>query len=158
MPERAPHQITPDFPPVYQPMIAQAEKISGLPVLAGNTIDFLPDAAQFRDRLCAEIAAAGKSVNLLYYIFANDQTARTVADAVIQASRRGVKCRVLADAMASRKFFHRSGLSTELIAAGVEVAAALPVTPLRRRLARMDLRNHRKLGDFRRPDRLRREP
>ena len=31
---------------------------------------------------------------------------------------------------------------------GVEVAAALPVTPLRRRLAQMDLRNHRKLAIF----------
>jgi cardiolipin synthase A/B len=143
---RAAHQITPDFPQAYQPMIAQAEKISGLPVLAGNQIDFLPDAAQFRERLCAEIAAARKSVNLLYYIFANDQTARSVADAVVQASRRGVKCRVLADALASRKFFHHKGLSTELTAAGVEVVAALPVTPLRRRMARMDLRNHRKLA------------
>jgi cardiolipin synthase A/B len=146
--ERAPHQITPDFPPAYQPMIAQAEKISGLPVLAGNQMDFLSDAAQFRDRLCADIAAARKSVNLLYYIFAGDETARAVADAVVQASGRGVKCRVLADAMASRRFFHHSGLSTELIAAGVEVAAALPVTPLRRRMARMDLRNHRKLAIF----------
>ena len=143
---RAPHQIKPDSPPAYQPMIAQAEKISGLPVLAGNRIDFLPDAVQFRDRLCAEIAAARQSVHLLYYIFSNDPTGRVIADAVIQASRRGVKCRVLADAMASRKFFHHTGLSTELTAAGVQVAAALPVAPLRRRMARMDLRNHRKLA------------
>jgi cardiolipin synthase len=144
--ERAPHEIKPDSPPVYQSMIVQAEKISGLPVLAGNQMDFLPEASQFRERLCAEIAAAGKSIHLLYYIFSNDQTGRAVADAVIQASRRGVKCRVLADALASRAFFHHDGLSTELIAAGVEVAAALPVAPLRRRMARMDLRNHRKLA------------
>jgi cardiolipin synthase A/B len=144
--ERASHQTTPDSPSAYQPMIAQAEKISGLPVLGGNRMDFLSDAADFRRRLCADIAAATRSVNLLYYIFANDQTARAVADAVVAASKRGVKCRVLADAMASRKFFHHSGLSTELKAAGVQVAAALPVTPLRRRLARMDLRNHRKLA------------
>lgn len=144
--ERTTHEIKPDSPPVYQPMIAQAEKISGLPVLAGNRIEFFPHAGEFRERLCAEIAAARKSVNLLYYIFANDETARAVVEAVIDATRRGVKCRVLADAMASRKFFHHKGLSTELTAAGVQVIAALPVTPLRRRLARMDLRNHRKLA------------
>src|ERR1700722_8008254 len=29
--QRFPHQVTPDSPPSFQPMIAQAEKISGLP-------------------------------------------------------------------------------------------------------------------------------
>jgi cardiolipin synthase A/B len=146
--ERAPHQTTPEYPPAYHPMVAQAEKISGLPVLSGNQVEFLTDAAQFRLRLCAEIGAARKSVNLLYYIFTNDATARAVADALVHASQRGVKCRVLADALASRAFFHHAGLSTELIAAGVEVVGALPVAPFRRRLARMDLRNHRKLAIF----------
>jgi len=143
---RLPHQVTPDSPPSYQPMISQAEKISGLPMLSGNKVDFLPDAVRFREQLCAEIAGARSSVNLLYYIFSCDLTGRAVADAVIAAARRGVKCRVLADALASRGFFHHTGLSTELIGAGVQVAAALPVAPLRRRLARMDLRNHRKLA------------
>jgi cardiolipin synthase len=143
---RIPHQTTPVSAPPYQPMILQAEKISGLPVLAGNRLDFLPDAEEFRRRLCADIAAARQSVHLLYYIFANDRTARSVADALAEAVRRGVKCRVIADGLASRKFFHRKGLSKELTAAGVDVVAALPVAPLRRRLGRMDLRNHRKLA------------
>jgi len=144
--ERAPHQIKPDSPPSYQPIIAQAEKISGLPVLAGNKIDFFVDAPHFREEFCNEIAAAKKSVNLLYYIFSNDETGCTVANAVEAAQKRGVKCRVLADALASRTFFHHRGLSTRLREAGVEVIAALPVTPLRRRMARMDLRNHRKVA------------
>ncbi len=42
--------------------------------------------------------------------------------------------------------FHRGGIRQELIDAGVEVVAALPVAPFRRRLPRVDLRNHRKLG------------
>lgn len=143
---RAPHQTTPNALPSYQPMILQAEKISGLPVLAGNRLDFIPDSGRFRDQLCADIAAAKQSVNLLYYIFAGDSSARAVADELIRAAKRGVKCRVLADALASRKFLQHSGLSTSLRSAGVEVVGALPVAPLRRRFARMDLRNHRKLG------------
>jgi cardiolipin synthase len=144
--QRTEHETTPDSRPPYQPMILQAEKISGLPVLAGNRLEFIPDSGVFRDRLCADIAAAKESVNLLYYIFAGDETARAVANELARAVARGVKCRLLADALASRKFFQRSGLCRELEAAGVRVVAALPVAPLRRRLARMDLRNHRKLG------------
>lgn len=143
---RAAHQTQPDSEPSYQPMVLQAEKISGLPVLAGNQLDFLPDAARFRERLVADIGAAREHVHLLYYIFACDQTACAVADALIQAVGRGVHCRVLADALASRGFFHHKGLAPKLMAAGIEVVPALPVALVRRRLARMDLRNHRKLA------------
>jgi cardiolipin synthase len=144
--ERRAHETHPTSAPSYQPMIAQAEKISGLPVLAGNRVEFIPDAIQFRQSLKADIVAAQHDVNLLYYIFACDAAACEIADAVIDASRRGVKCRVLADAMASRRFFRHDGVAPKLLAAGVEVVGALPVTPIRRRLARMDLRNHRKLA------------
>jgi cardiolipin synthase len=145
-PGRLPHQTRPDAPPTYQPMVLQAEKISGLPVLGGNQLDFLPDAAEFLQRLIADIAAAQQHVHLLYYIFACDRTAGAVGDALIEAVRRGVHCRVLADALASRGFFHRHGLGPKLIAAGVEIVPALSVAPFRRRMARMDLRNHRKLA------------
>jgi cardiolipin synthase len=143
---RLPHQKRLDTEPPYQPMVLQAEKISDLPVLAGNQVDFIPDAAEFLQRLVADINAAKQHVHLLYYIFACDRTASAVADALIAAAKRGVRCRLLADALASRMCFHRSGLAPKLIAAGVEVIPALPVAPFRRHLARMDLRNHRKLG------------
>jgi cardiolipin synthase len=143
---REAHQIRPDAPAAYQPMVLQAEKISGLPVLAGNQLEFLPETAAFVQRLVAEIAAAKSSADLLYYIISNDSTGTAVADALIAATQRGVKCRVLADAMASRTFFHHAGLAPRLTQAGVEVAAALPVNLIRRRFARMDLRNHRKLA------------
>ncbi len=143
---RLPHQTQLEPEPPYQPLVLQAEKISDLPVLAGNQVDFLPDSAEFIRRLVADINAATQHVHLLYYIFACDQTASAVADALMQAVKRGVHCRLLADALASRMCFHRSGLGPKLIAAGVEVIPALPVAPFRRRLARMDLRNHRKLA------------
>jgi cardiolipin synthase len=144
--QRAEHQANPDLPSSYRPMITQALKISGLPMLLGNQVDFLPDAVGFRKRLIEEINGAKTSVNLLYYIFSCDSTGCDIGDAVLGAQKRGVKCRVLADALASRSFFHHSGLGPKLKAAGVEVAAALPVAPLRRHMARMDLRNHRKLA------------
>jgi cardiolipin synthase len=145
-PERKASETQPQPGAPYQPMIIQAEKISGLPVLCGNEVEFLTDTDRFVDSLIAEITAATDHVHLLYYIFADDAIAERIAAALMEARLRRVKCRVLADAVASRTFFHHDGLAAELQAAGVQVAAALPVDPIRRRLARMDLRNHRKLA------------
>lgn len=135
------------LPARYDPIVLQAEKISGLPVLPDNQFHLLTSADDFTRSLAADIDAARSHVHLLYYIFACDPTARTVTDALKRAAARGVTCRVLADAVASRPFFHRRhGLANDLRVAGVQVAAALPAHVIRRRFARMDLRNHRKLA------------
>ena len=133
--------------PEYDPMVRQADKISGLPVLGGNSLELLTEDTALIERLVADIDSATSHVHLLYYIFAPDKTGKRVADAVVRASQRGVKCRVLVDAVASRTFFHKGcGLSERLKAGGVSVQAALPVAPIQRRIPRMDLRNHRKLS------------
>jgi cardiolipin synthase A/B len=130
----------------YEPMILQAEKISGLPVLAGNEIEFLPDSSKFIERLIGEIDAAKAEVNLLYYIFAPDGVGEVVVQALERAAGRGVVCRLLVDAVGSRPLLHKHGFAKRLSDAGVKVAAALPAAPIQRRLPRMDLRNHRKLA------------
>jgi cardiolipin synthase A/B len=135
-----------EFPAIYEPMVLQAEKISGLSVYPGNTVEFITDSARMIERLAADIDAAKSQVHLLYYMFAPDATGERIVAALIRAAKRGVKCRVLVDALASRSFFLRDGLSARLQKAGVATAAALPVASLRRGLSRLDLRNHRKLS------------
>ena len=130
----------------YEPMVLQSEKISGMPIVGGNNVEFLGNSDEMVNRLIADIDAAKEQVHLLYYIFFPDQTGLRVVGALEAAVRRGVKCRVLADAVASRLFFKRNGLAERLKAAGVQTAAALPVAPFKRRLPRMDLRNHRKIA------------
>ena len=132
--------------PAYEPMVLQAEKISTMPVVLGNSVEFIGDSDLLVERLVADIESAKSQVHLLYYIFAPDRSGRKVAETLVRARSRGVVCRVLADAVAAREFFHRDGLARPLKEAGVEVAAALPVAPIQRRLPRMDLRNHRKLA------------
>jgi cardiolipin synthase len=132
--------------PSAEPMVLQAEKISAMPVVLGNHVEFIGDSNQMIDRLVADIDAAKSHVHLLYYIFAPDESGQKAAEALKRARGRGITCRVLADAVASRAFFHRTGLAGPLREAGVEVAAALPVAPIQRQLPRMDLRNHRKLA------------
>ena len=133
-------------PQSYEPMILQAEKISGMPVLAGNSIEYLPDSPKFIERLAAEIDAAKSEVSLLYYIFAPDAAGDVVAQALERTAKRGVRCRLLVDAVGSRPFLGRNGFTHRLTSAGVTVASALPTAPIQRRLPRMDLRNHRKLA------------
>jgi cardiolipin synthase len=129
----------------HEGMVLQAEKISGLPVLDGNLVEFLTDAQPLVQRLIADIDAAKSQAHLLYYMIVDDSTGSAVISALERAAARGVKCRVLADAVASRTFFHRSGPARRLVAAGVNVTEAMQVAPIRRGLPRMDLRNHRKL-------------
>lgn len=135
------------LPTEYEPMVHQAERISGLPVLGGNNVEFLEDSATMVSRLVADIDAATSQVHLLYYIFTADATGERVAAALIRAAQRGITCRLIVDAVASRAFFHRRcDMFRRIKEAGVKVTAALPAHVIQRRLPRMDLRNHRKLS------------
>lgn len=112
--------------------------------VAGCGVEFIGNGHDFNSRLVEDIHQARHHVHLLFYIYAPDETGRRVAQAMIDASKRGVACRLLADYAGSLAFF-RSDLPAKMIEAGVKVVAALPVRPIRRRLARIDLRNHRKI-------------
>lgn len=135
----------PEVLPAQENMIIQAERISGNPIVGGNFVEMLDDADALVQRLVADIDAATDHVHMLFYIFWPDQNGTLVAEALKRAAQRGVHCRLLADAAGSRPLF-RNHMVTELRDAGVEVQAALPVAPWRRKLARIDLRNHRKIA------------
>jgi len=121
------------------------QRLGDFAPLGGNRVELLPDYQPAIDRLVVDIEAAKHHVHLLFYIFAPDATGRKVADALERAARRGVSCRVVMDALGSAGGLRH--LAPELRKAGVEVVAAMPVHYLRRRKgARADLRNHRKLA------------
>ena len=54
------------------------------------------------DRLIADIGAARDHVHILTYILGEDATARRIAEVLKLAVKRGVKCRLMADAVGSR--------------------------------------------------------
>ena len=145
-PDRLARFVTrPEIDPQQRNMIRQAERISGNPIVAGNDAELISDADTLCDRLTADIDAAQHHAHLLYYIFSPDSIGQRIGDALIHARQRGVTCRLLADAVGSRPLF-RSGLYRDLLSHGVEVHDMLPASPWRRKLARIDLRNHRKLA------------
>jgi cardiolipin synthase len=126
-------------------MLRLCRQVSGSPVVGGNDLELMDDAALVLDRLAADIDRAEQTCHLMYYIWGLSPRAVEVNRALMRAARRGVACRVIADAVGSRPFLNSDwpGLMGD---AGVRVCAALPVNPLRRSLHRIDLRNHRKLA------------
>ena len=90
--------------------------------------------------------AATEHIHLSFYIWLDDENGGRVADAICAAARRGVACRVMADALGSRDFI-RGPRWRQLREAGVHLLASLEDIPRLGRFAvgRIDLRNHRKL-------------
>lgn len=99
---------------------------------------WLPSGRQFLRRLLAAIRRARQSVRLESYIFAPDLTGRLVTEALINAARRGVKVRVLVDALGSDTL--PAGFWTPLLSAGGEVREFNPIE-----FRRLPIRNHRKV-------------
>jgi len=134
----------PPLPEYLAHLPGLAAKLGDFDVFMGNAFEFLPDYAGSVARLVADIDAATHHVHLLTYIFAADATAQQVADALSRAARRGVRCRLMADAVGSRPGLGH--LAPQLRRNGVEVVPMLPVGFFRKNAARFDLRNHRKLA------------
>jgi cardiolipin synthase len=139
-----PNVFHPDVGPSLSQAVTLAKNLGGMPILGGNAVELLADYGGTLARLVADIDRAEDHVHLLFYIFADDHATAPVVEALGRAAARGVRCRVLADAIGSR-----AGLRTlrpRLAALGVAVHALLPVRLLPWRKARLDLRNHRKVA------------
>jgi cardiolipin synthase len=137
------HRAKVELPPQLLQAVCLAENLSSFGIIGGNEIELLTDYDGAISRLVADIDVAGKHVHLLCYIFADDETGRRVADALIRAAKRGVQCRLLLDGLGSKKSLRT--LTPRLRAEGIEVVELLPIGLFRRKGARFDLRNHRKI-------------
>lgn len=131
--------------PDQKQVMKQAESLGGMPTVVGSYIELVGRSSDFDDRLIQDIQQAKHHAHLLFYIYAPDPTGQKVSQALMAAAKRGVICRLMVDAVGSMAFL-RSKLAKELVAHGVRVVPCLPVAPLRRKLARLDLRNHRKIA------------
>lgn len=136
--------VQPEVESTQQALLHVAARLGGLPVLGGNAAELLTETDQVIDRLVQDIDQARHHVHLLFYIFAADHVGERVTAALGRAHARGVRCRLLADAVGSHRFLRT--VAPKLTGQGLEVRPALPVNPVRRQFARLDLRNHRKLA------------
>jgi cardiolipin synthase len=139
-----PHVFHPEVGPALSQAVTLAENLGQSPILGGNAVELLVDYDGTIARLVADVDRAENHVHLLFYIFADDRATAPVIEALGRAARRGVRCRVLADAIGSRSALRTLG--PKLTALGVAVHAMLPVSLFPWKKARLDLRNHRKIA------------
>jgi cardiolipin synthase len=111
---------------------------------AGNSITLLRNGAEYFPVLLEAIALAEREVWLETYIFADDETGRRVADALVDAARRGVSVRVLVDGWGARHYL-TPALAQRLQSGSVDLLKYRPeVMPWHFRSHRLR-RLHRKL-------------
>lgn len=139
-----PNIVRPDLGPQLETTVQVAERLGNFPILGGNEAEFISVTGEFIDQLVADIDRARQHVHLLFYIFWDDETGNRVVEALGRAVQRGVRCRVLVDDVGSRRPLRT--LSAKMQTRGIECHATLPVGIFRRRMARIDMRNHRKLA------------
>jgi cardiolipin synthase len=138
-----PNIFHPEVGPALSGAVALAENLGGSPILGGNAIEILVDSDATIARMVADIDRAVHHVHLLFFIFADDRATAPVVEALGRAAGRGVRCRVLADAIGSRVGLRT--LRPRLTPLGIEVREVLPISLWPWRKARVDLRNHRKV-------------
>lgn len=125
---------------------ADAERISrshgGIPSTGGNAVRLLVDGQAAFDAIIGAIDEATESIVVQFYIIHDDGLGGRLGDAVVRAAGRGVRCRVLFDAVGSKGIGER--WVGRLRAAG---AAVHPFVTNRQRGRRFQInfRNHRKL-------------
>ena len=115
-----------------------------IPPLRGNRLLLMESAEEIFAAMIEDIRNAQHFCNLEFYIWEVGGAADAMAEALREAAARGVRCRVLVDAVGSRGFL-KSEQAQHLREANVEVRAALPASLFRALLYRFDLRLHRKI-------------
>jgi cardiolipin synthase A/B len=103
--------------------------------VAGNSLLLLESGTEYFPALLDAIATATNEIHLESYIFADDETGRTVAAALGRAVKRGVTVRVLVDGFGANGF--AQGLGSALAADGAEVLIFRPEAK------RLSFRRHR---------------
>jgi cardiolipin synthase A/B len=135
--------VDPMVPPRYEPFVRLCFQLSGMPLLAGNTVELYSDYEGAVNCIVKDIDAAQAYVHLEYFMFADDAIGRPVLEALSRAQARGVMCRVLIDHLGNLGY--HGPVLKRLQAAGIPVHQMLPAKPFDNQWNRIDLRNHRKI-------------
>lgn len=110
----------------------------------GNDVRFFCHGLEKIAILKQDLLAAKKSINMEYYIFANDKVGREIMDILIQKAKAGVKVKLVYDSVGSKKT--RKRFFRKLEKAGGEVAEFFPpFAHIRMINLKLNYRNHRKI-------------
>ncbi len=134
-----------DAPAYLASVVWMNRGLGTLPLVGGNDVLPLPGYGDSVSRMAEAVRAARSSVDVEFYITAWDEVTAPLFDAMSAAAGRGVTVRLLFDHLGSRGIPGYREMVGKLSATGIDWHAMLPIQPLRGKLRRPDLRNHRKL-------------
>lgn len=137
--------LRPNAPEWFPPLVAMNKHLGALPLSGDNGVHLISEYQESLDAMAEEIRTAQDYVHVEFYILQADAATDNFFRAMEEVAARGVPVRVLLDYWANRwKPKYRETLR-RLDAMGADWHVMLPVQPLRARIQRPDLRNHRKL-------------
>ncbi|MFO7900529.1 MAG: cardiolipin synthase [Planctomycetota bacterium] len=142
--DRALEGLRPEEQGLIQLAANSAASPGGGAPFVGNAVERYADGAAKFEALMAAIRSARSHIHLEYYIVRPDETGTAVRDLLVEKAKAGVEVRFLYDGIGSLGL-HRRGFFGELVEAGGEVEAFLPLR-ISKILERVNFRNHRKIA------------
>ena len=136
-----------DAGPVGEPVARLTRALASIPIMGGHKVELISDTGRILQGLIDDIDACRERCSLEFYIWHQGGLVDGLVEALIRAAGRGVAVTALMDGLGSRPFI-RQGLAARMRAAGIVVVVVLPANALRMVVARVDLRNHRKIAVF----------
>ena len=137
--------LRPGAPGWFPPLVAMNQHLGALPLSGDNGAHLFSDYQESLDAMAEAIRGAETYVHVEFYILQVDESTEGIFAAMEEVAARGVPVRVLLDFWANRWKPRYKQTIKRLDAMGADWHHLLPVQPLRGRIQRPDLRNHRKL-------------
>ncbi len=129
---------------VAEPLFELCKKRQGISGVKGNKIQLLTNYQDALNTIILDINSAYYNIEMVFYIWQDGGLVDEVTEALINASERGIKCRIMIDSAGSWSFFH-SHQPKKMRKAGIELIESLKVNFFSFFLRRMDLRQHQKI-------------
>jgi cardiolipin synthase len=119
--------------------------LGALPALGDNSAELYDDYTASVAAMTKAIETATRFVHVQFYISAWDDVTEPFFAALVKATERGVKVRLLFDHLGSRGIPTYKETLAKLRRTDIEWHPMLPVAPFSGKVRRPDLRNHRKI-------------
>ncbi|PRB17212.1 cardiolipin synthase [Microbacterium sp. MYb62] len=137
--------LRPNAPAWFGPIVQMNQKLGALPLSGDNGAHLISDYQESLDEMAEAIRTAQDYVHVEFYILQSDTATDNFFRALEEVCARGVEVRVLLDHWANRGKPRYKQTIARLNAMGADWHLMLPVQPLKGKMQRPDLRNHRKL-------------
>ena len=134
-----------EVPKRFQPIVDLNTNLGRMPAFSGNKVELLPHYDVTIKHIVGDIRAARDFVHIEFYIVTYDDSTEELFTVLAEAVQRGVRVRVMLDALGSWRIPKYRQTKKKLTAIGAEWQLMLPIGLPGRNFNRPDLRNHRKI-------------